>query len=142
MHASSATPRSMATLAELIEFQYRQLSNAVTSASLLFQHQRAFLADRGREFLREHRQQPWQLHFQAHVVIGDIDETNGALAERAEIEGEPIAAPALLMDGQQRGIVRARGGEAGPDAARRLFEAEAVGDGQDEGIGQLESPRM
>src|SRR5262249_13153141 len=63
-------------------------------------------------------------------------------AERAEIEGEPIAAPALLMDGQQRGIVRARGREAGPDAARRLFAAEAVGDGHDEGLGHFEPPRM
>src|SRR5262249_33893342 len=110
--------------------------------SLLLQHQRAFLADRGREFLREHRQQPWQRDFQAHVVIGDVDEADGALAERAEIEGEPIAAPGFLMDGQQRGIVRARGGEAGLDAARRLFAPEAVGDGHDQGLGQFEPPRL
>src|SRR5262249_26323559 len=63
-------------------------------------------------------------------------------AERAEIEGEPIAAPALLMDGQQRGIVRARGGEAGPDAARRLFAPEAGGGGDDQGLGQIEAPRV
>src|SRR5262249_13622025 len=71
------------------------------------------------------------------MVIGDIDGANGALAERAEIEGEPIAAPGFLMDGQQRGIVRARGGEAGLDAARRLFAAEAVRNGHDQGPGQL-----
>src|SRR5262249_24349445 len=98
-----------------------RLGGPSEGAVLLPQHQRAFLADRGREFLRDHRQQPWQRDFQAHVVIGDIDEADSALAERAEIEGEPIAAPALLMDGQQRGIVRARGGEAGPDAARRFL---------------------
>jgi hypothetical protein len=117
------------------------VSARATSPRLL-QHQRAFLADRGREFLRDHRQQPWQRDFQAHVVIGDIDEADGALAERAEIEGEPIAAPAFLMDGQQRGIVRARGDEAGLDAARRLFAAEAVGDGHDQGLGHFEAPRM
>src|SRR5262245_27390474 len=119
-----------------------QLVSARVTSPRLLQHQRAFLADRGREFLREHRQQPGQRDFQAHVVIGDIDEADGALAERAEIEGEPIAAPGFLMDGQQRGIVRARGGEAGLDAARRLFAAEAVRDGHDQGSGQLEPPRM
>jgi len=109
---------------------------------LLLQHQRAFLADRGREFLRHHRQEPWQLHFQAHVVVGNIDEADGALAERAEIEGEPIAAPGFLMDGQQRGIVRARGAEPGFDAARGLFAAEAVRYGDDQRSGLLEHPWM
>src|SRR5215468_9833621 len=71
------------------------------------------------------------------MIVGDVDEADGALAERAEIEGEPIAAPGFLMDGQQRGIVCARGGEAGFDAARRLFAAEAVRDGDDQGSGQL-----
>src|SRR5262249_44076096 len=37
----------------------------------------------------------------------------------------------------QRGIVRARGGEAGFDAARRLFAGEAGGGGGDQGAGQL-----
>src|SRR5262249_58176262 len=59
-----------------------------------------------------------------------------------EMEGEAIAARALLMDGQQGGIVRARGGEAGPDAARRFLATEAVGDGHDQGLGQFEPPRL
>src|SRR5215470_7254322 len=71
------------------------------------------------------------------MIVGNIDVADGALAERAEIEGEPVAAPGFLIDGQQRGIVRARGGEAGFDAARRLFAAEAVRDGDDQGFGQL-----
>ena len=67
--------------------------------SLLLQHQRAFLADRRRQFLGHQRQQPRQLNFQPHVVIGDIDDADGALAERAQIEGEPIAGPGFLADG-------------------------------------------
>src|SRR5262249_15110047 len=36
----------------------------------------------------------------------------------------------------------ARGGEAGLDAARRLFAAEAVRDGHGQGAGQFEAPRV
>src|SRR5262249_62079819 len=79
---------------------------------------------------------------QAHVRGGDTDEAYGALAEGAEMEGEPIAAPGFLMDGQKRGIVRARGAEPGLDAARRLFAAEAVRNGHDQGPGHVEPPRM
>src|SRR5262249_42092125 len=71
------------------------------------------------------------------MIVGDVDEADGALAERAEIEGEPVAAPGFFIDGQQRGIVRARGGQAGFDAARRLFAAEAGRGGDDQGAGQL-----
>src|SRR5262249_20974384 len=88
-------------------------------ASLLLQHQRAFLADRGCEFLRNDGQEPWQCHLEAHVVVGHVDEADGALAERAEIESEPIAAPGFLADGEERGIVVARGGEPRLDAAAR-----------------------
>src|SRR5262245_44760328 len=105
--------------------------------SLLLQHQRAFLADRGCEFLRNDGQQPWQRHFEAHVVVGDVDEADGALAERAEIEGEPIAAPGFLADGEERGIVRSRSGEAGLDAAARLLASETMWNGNDQGLRQF-----
>src|SRR5262245_4982338 len=103
----------------------------------MFQHQRAFLADRRREFLRQHGQQPRQGDLETYVVVGDVDEADGALAERAEIEGEPIAAPGFLADGEERGIVRPRRGEAGLDAAARLLASEAVGNGNNQGPGQV-----
>jgi len=71
-------------------------------------------------------------HLEAHVVLGDVDEADGALAERAEIEGQPVAAPGFLADGEKGGIVRSRGGEAGLDAAARLLASEAVRNGNDQ----------
>src|SRR4030095_8491921 len=53
-----------------------------------------------------------------------------------------IAAPGFLIDGQKRGIVRSRRGEAGLDATRRLLAAETVRNRYDERLGQWESPSM
>src|SRR5215831_20011733 len=107
-------------------------ASEIRHRSLLLQHQRAFLADRRCEFLRQHGQQPRQGDLETYVVIGDVDEADGALAERAEIECEPIAAPGFLADGEERGIIRPRGGEARLDPAARLLATETMRNGNDQ----------
>jgi len=102
------------------------------SLLLMLQHQRGLLADRRRELLRDLGEQPGQRDFQAHVVVGDIEDAGRSLAERANIEGEPIAGPGLLVERHEGGIVGARGGKAGLDAARRFLAAEPMRNGYDQ----------
>src|SRR5262245_7557240 len=71
---------------------------------LLFQEQRCFLADRRREFLGELRQQPRQRHLEANMVVGDVHDAGRALTERADVEGNAIAGPGLLVNVDEAGI--------------------------------------
>src|SRR5262245_52038943 len=49
-----------------------------------------------------------------------------------------IAAPVFLFDRQQPGVVFAHIAEAGPKSPRRLFLAEAMGNGHKQGLGHGE----
>src|SRR5258707_9037008 len=109
----------------------RTLLIACRLASLLLQHQRPFLADRRREFFRELGEQPWQGHLQAHMIVSNVDQAAGALTDRAHAEGKPVAGPGLVLNSEQRGIVCARGGEPGFDAAHRLLTPKAMRDRHD-----------
>lgn len=84
------------------------------------------------ELLRDLGEQPGQRDFQTHVVVGDIEDAGRSLAERANIEGEPIAGPGLLVERHEGGIVGARGGKAGLDPARRFLAAEPMRNGYDQ----------
>src|SRR5262245_34721620 len=105
------------------------------AALLLLQHQRAFLADRRREFFGELGEQPRQRHFEEHVVVGDVDRAGCALTYGAHPEHQVVAGPGLLVDGEQRGIAGTHRDEARLDAPGRLRAAEAVRDRDDERAG-------
>src|SRR5258708_35077014 len=96
--------------------------------SLLLQHQRAFLLDRGRNHLGELRQQPRQFHVELHVVLGDGDGSRRFLHERVHPEGEGVAVPGLLLDRKDARERRARFTNAVLDAPERLVLAETMGD--------------
>jgi len=63
---------------------------------------RAAIAYRGLRHLREALQQPWQHHFQAHVIVSDLDMAGCGLAERADPKEHLVAIPALFIDIQNR----------------------------------------
>src|SRR5215470_13548417 len=109
---------------------------------LLLQHQGAFLADRGRDLLRKLGQQPRQCDLEPHVVLGDVDQAGGVLADRAHVECDPVAGPGFLVDGEQGGIVVAYGREAGLDPAHGLLATEGVRDGDDEWLRHVRPPRF
>src|SRR5439155_5274452 len=98
-------------------------------ASLPFQHQGTFPANQRHEPFRDYTQKPGQRHFKLHMVLGNIKRTVGGLAERAHAEGEAIAGPGLLLQGDEFCVVRAHMREAGLDPAHRLLAPEMVRNG-------------
>src|SRR6516162_10306445 len=65
------------------------------------------------------------------MIVGHVDHAVGVLADRTDSKGEPIAGPGLLVDGEQRGVVGARGREPGFDTADGLLAPEMMRDRDD-----------
>jgi hypothetical protein len=102
--------------------------------SFLFEHKRAFFADRAGEPLCDLGEQPRQGYFEPHVIVGDVDQPRGALAHGPDVEGKTVSGPGFLVDREERGVMRAHSCEAGLDLARCLLSAELVRNGYDEGL--------
>src|SRR5262245_17633908 len=96
--------------------------------------------DEGPHLLGEHAEQPGQLHFDADVILGDVDHPREGLAENAGVKIEMIAGPGLVDDDKLLPEGRPCLGEAGFETASGLLLAELVRDGNDEGAGHAWNP--
>src|SRR5205823_6728376 len=103
--------------------------------SRLFQHQMALPFDERPYLFGEQAEQPRQLHFDAHVIVGDIDRAGSRLAQNAGAEIEMIAGPVLVDHRELLAECRAGAAESGFQAACRLLLAELMRDGNDERFG-------
>ncbi len=92
------------------------------------QQQLAFLLDRRDEALGQLGEQPRQRHFEAQVVVEHMDHAAGALAHRAKPEGQRVALPDLLLDGDQMAEAGLGLAKAVLQAADRTVLAEPMGD--------------
>src|SRR5262249_15669341 len=99
------------------------------------EHQVALPLDERPHLLRDHAEQPGQLHFDPHVILGDVDRARRGLAEHDGAKIEMITGPGLVDDGELLSEGRPCVGEAGFQAAHGLLFAEPVRDGNDERAG-------
>src|SRR5436190_4623845 len=99
------------------------------------QHQMALPLDERPHFFGQHAEQPRQLHFDAHVILGNVDRAGGGLAQDSGAEIEMVAGPVLLDHRQLLSESRAGAAETGLQAADRLFLAELVRNGNHERTG-------
>src|SRR5437588_11354257 len=77
----------------------------------LFEKERAFLADRGRNLFSERGKEPWQGHFKPHMIVRHIDGAARHLAQRPDPKLQMVVRPDFLLDRQYLTEMRSRPAE-------------------------------
>jgi len=93
---------------------------------LLLEQEGRFAAHRRKQALSQAGEQPGQRHLDAHIVVEHVDGAGRGLPEPAHLEAQRVAAPDLLLDGDQRAEIAAHGPEPALEPARLLVLAKLV----------------